>query len=643
LDDSESPPPGGGFSNARLYTTHPEESKGRPVSVEAPEAHDGPGADAPAANPQTPPRRPGGRRDLRPLAQLLPFLRANRLNAALAGLCLVLSSSATIAIGFAARALADRGFGAHSASAIGRHFLVLALVMGALAVATAGRFYFTSKLGERVVADMRVAVYRNVIGLDQAWFLKVRTGEVLSRMTTDLAIVENMVGSSVSVALRNLLNVVAALIVMVIVNPAFTGFVALLVVLILAPLFAVGRRVRRLSARAQERFAQAVGYAGETLDGLDTVQAFGQEGRVAARFKDAVEGAFQVSVARIGARAAMTALVMVLVAGGVGLVLWRASLAAFVDHTMTPGALLLFVFLSVLAAGAVGSLGETWGDVQKTAGALERIGELLAARPAIAAPVQPRSLPSPGRGEIAFERVVFAYPGRPDLAALNGFDLEVQCGERVALVGPSGAGKTTVFRLLLRFYDPQAGVVRIDGVDLRQADPAEVRARIALVAQDAPLFSGSALENMGFANPGASRQEIVAAARAAQAEPFVSALPQGFDTPLGERAKTLSGGQRQRMAIARALVRGAPILLLDEATSALDAENERLVQRALEGAMGGRTSLVIAHRLATVLKADRIVVMDRGRAVDSGTHAELIAKDGLYARLAELQFGMKAA
>ena len=339
----------------------------------------------------------------------------------------------------------------------------------------------------------------------------------------------------------------------------------------------------------------------------------------------------------------MTALVMMLVAGGVGVVLWRASLAAFVDHTMTAGALLQFVFLSVLAAGAVGSLGETWGDVQKTAGAMERIGDLLAARPAIAAPPRPVPLPKPARGEIAFDGVVFAYPGRPDLPALNGFDLTVKPGERVALVGPSGAGKSTVFRLLLRFYDPQAGAVRIDGVDLREADPAQVRARMALVAQDAPLFSGSALENLGFGGGEASREALIAAARAAQADAFLAALPQGFDTPLGERAKTLSGGQRQRLAIARALVRGAPILLLDEATSALDAENERLVQQALHEAMTGRTTLVIAHRLATVLKADRIVVMDAGRVVETGTHTELSAKGGLYARLADLQFASPAA
>jgi ATP-binding cassette subfamily B protein len=339
----------------------------------------------------------------------------------------------------------------------------------------------------------------------------------------------------------------------------------------------------------------------------------------------------------------MTALVMLLVSGGVGLVLWRASLAAFVHHSMSPGSLLQFVLLAILAAGSTGSLGEAWGDVQKTAGAMARIAEILDARSTIAAPAHPRPLPSPARGAVAFEDVVFAYPGRPDLPALNGFTLDVKPGERVAIVGPSGAGKSTVLRLLLRFYDPQGGTIRLDGVDIRQADPAEVRARMALVAQDAPLFSGSALENLRFGREAATEAELVAAARAAEADGFLADLPQGYDTVLGERAKTLSGGQRQRIAIARALVRAAPILLLDEATSALDAENERLVQSALHDAMTGRTTLVIAHRLATVLRADRIVVMDGGRVVEQGTHVELTARGGLYARLASLQFGLEAA
>jgi ATP-binding cassette subfamily B protein len=564
-------------------------------------------------------------------------------DAALAGMFLIVSSSATIGLTFAVRMMSDRGLASQSASLINHAFLVLALVAAVLAISTGGRFYFITKLGERVVADLRTALYGHVVSLDQAYFLKVRTGEVLSRMTTDLAIVESMVGSTISVALRNALTVVAALSVLIIVNPALTLFVVVVGFLIIAPLFIVGRQVRRLSVKAQARFADAVGYAGETLDALDTVQAFGREGSATARFKLAVETAFRVSLARIGARAGMTVLVMVLVTGGIGLVLWRASLAAFVDHTMTPGSLLQFVLLSVLAAGSTGSLGEAWGDVQKTSGAMARISEILDAKAAIAAPAHPRPLPEPARGSVAFENVTFAYPGRPDLPALSDFNLEVRPGERVALVGPSGAGKSTVLRLLLRFYDPQQGVIRLDDMDIRQADPAEVRARMALVAQDAPLFSGSALENLRFGREAATDAELIAAARAAEAEGFIAALPEGFQTALGERAKTLSGGQRQRVAIARALVRDAPILLLDEATSALDAENERLVQRALHDAMTGRTTLVIAHRLATVLRADRIVVMDAGAVVEVGTHAELSARGGLYARLAKLQFGQEAA
>jgi ATP-binding cassette subfamily B protein len=589
--------------------------------------------------------RRAGRRDLRPLAGLAPYIRAHWKDALASALFLLVSSGASLVLPLILRLLIDQGIGGHTAAALNRFFGLAAVDAAVLALATAGRFFFITRLGERVIADLRQALYRHVMALDQAFFLTTRTGEVMSRLTTDMTIVEAMVGSSVSVALRNLITFVGAFAWLVWLSPGYTGLVILVGAVVIAPLFVVGRIVRRLSASAQERFAEAVAYAGETLDGLDTVQAFGREASAGARFGAAVEAAFRASVARITARAGMTALVMVLLFGGIGFVLWRAALDSFVAHDprMTGGVLLQFVFLAVLAGGSVGALGETWGDVQKTAGAMERINEILDARPAIARPASPKPLPSPPRGDIAFERVGFAYPGRPDLPALTDFSLAVRPGERVALVGPSGAGKSTVFRLLLRFYDPQAGVVSLDGVDLKDADPAEARERIALVAQDAPLFSGSALDNLRFGREDASVDELRAAARAAEAETFIAALPQGFDTPLGERAKTLSGGQRQRLAIARALVRGAPILLLDEATSALDAENERLVQRALADAMTGRTTLVIAHRLATVLAADRIVVMDEGRVVDEGTHAELIGRGGLYARLAKLQFGLQAA
>ncbi|MFI4974405.1 MAG: ABC transporter transmembrane domain-containing protein [Caulobacterales bacterium] len=585
------------------------------------------------------------RRDLRPLGNLLPFVACHRADAIASTFFLLFSTAASLALPYILRLMIDRGVAGHTAHSLGRYFIIAATDTAFLAVATAFRFYFITRLGERVVADMRQALYRHVMGLDQAFFLTTRTGEVLSRLTTDMTIVENMVGSSVSVALRNLLTFVGAFAWLVVLSPGFTGLVVLVGALVLIPLFTVGRLVRRLSANAQERFAEAVAYAGETLDGLDTVQAFGREASAADRFARAVERAFRASVARIRARAVMTALVMILLFGGVGFVLWRAAVASFVLHdpSMTGGILLQFVFLAVLAGGSVGALGETWGDVQKTSGAMERIAEILKARPSIAAPATPTPLPVPPRGEVAFEAVTFAYPGRPDLPALRGFDLRVRPGERVALVGPSGAGKSTVFRLLLRFYDPQAGKVSLDGVDLRDADPAEVRSRMALVAQDAALFSGSALENLKFGRESATPEDLRAAARAAEAEDFLSALPQGFDTPLGERGKTLSGGQRQRLAIARALVRHAPILLLDEATSALDAENERLVQRALDDAMRGRTTLVIAHRLATVQAADRIVVMDEGAVVEEGTHLELVHRGGLYARLAELQFGLQAA
>jgi ATP-binding cassette subfamily B protein len=399
--------------------------------------------------------------------------------------------------------------------------------------------------------------------------------------------------------------------------------------------------VRRLTASTQDQFAAAIGHAGETLDALEIVQAFGREATGAARFGEAVEASFRTSLRRMSARALMTGAAIALVFGGVVWIFWLGVSSAL-SGQMSWGVLFQFVFLAVMTAGSVGALGETWGDVQKAAGAMERVSEILSARPSIAAPTHPIPLPVPARGEVSLEGVTFAYPGRPDLPALRGLNLSVKPGERVALVGPSGAGKSTVFRLLLRFYDPQTGTVRVDGVDVRDADPAAVRARMALVAQDSPLFSGSAADNVRFGREEASEADIVAAVQAAQAAQFLAALPQGMDTPVGERARSLSGGQRQRLAIARALVREAPILLLDEATSALDAENERLVQQALDAAMTGHTTLVIAHRLATVLKADRIVVLDEGRVVEQGTHHELVGKSGLYARLASLQFGEAA-
>lgn len=587
-------------------------------------------------------RRPKAK-DLRPLSAILPFIGRHIGEAIAAGAFLIVSTSATLAMTGAARLVVDRGFGAASdADTLTRYFLIMAAVAVVLAGATALRYYFVTRLGERVVADIRKALYGHVLRLDPAFFLKTRTGEVISRMTADITIIENFLTTSISLGLRNGLSVIGALILLVFVSPRLTLFVLMLGPIVLLPMFLYGRRVRKLTVRSQDLFAGAMGYAGETLDALDTIQAFGQEKNATGRFGQAVEDAFSASRSRIGARAVMTFLVMGLVFGGVAAILF-AGAHSVLAGTMSGGQLLQFVFLAVLAAGSVGALAEVWGDIQKGSGAMERIGEILRARPDIAPPANPVPLPVPARGEIVFKDVVFHYPGRPDLPALDGMSFTVRAGERVALVGPSGAGKSTVLRLLLRFYDPQAGRVLIDGVDLRDADPAEVRARLALVAQDAPLFSGSALHNIRFGRDDADMAAARAAAQAAQAEGFIDALPEGFDTPVGERGKTLSGGQRQRLAIARALVREAPVLLLDEATSALDAENERLVQAALDGAMAGRTTLVIAHRLATVLRADRILVLDEGRVVEEGRHADLVARGGLYARLAELQFGAHAA
>ncbi|WP_242913948.1 ABC transporter transmembrane domain-containing protein [Brevundimonas pishanensis] len=581
-----------------------------------------------------------GKRDrsknVRSLGRLLPYLARHKGHAALSAVFLVFSTVASLALTATARGAIDRGFD-NGGSQLDYWFSLLAVNAVVLGLMTALRYYFVTKTGERVIADLRQGLFGRILTLDPVFFAHIRTGEVLSRLTTDIQLVDTLLTTSVSYALRNFLTMIGATILLFFVSPKLTGLVLLIVPILIVPLFIFGRQVRKLTVKSQDTFAGAVGFAGESVDAIETVQAFGREQNATSRFAHAVEDAFAASLLRMRARAVMTAMIITVMFGGVSLVLWLGA-QDVVGGNMTPGSLLQFVLLSVFAAGAVGALGESWGDVQKAAGAMERIDELMRAEPSIAAPAQPALLPSPPRGEISMSGIDFAYPGRPDLPALKGFSLTVRPGETVALVGPSGAGKSTVFRLLLRFYDPQSGVVTVDGVDVRKADPVEVRSRYAWVSQEAPLFSGSPLENIRFGREDATLEEARAAAREAQALNFIEALPQGFETPLGERAKSLSGGQRQRLAISRALVRDAPILLLDEATSALDAENERLVQAALDQAMETRTTLVIAHRLATVLRADRIVVIDEGHVVEEGTHAQLMAKDGLYARLARLQF-----
>jgi len=576
------------------------------------------------------------RRDVRPLARLIPYALRHKGHALMAVFWLLLSTAASLGLTALARGAIDHGFeggGAH----LNLWFLLLGANALFLGLATAFRYFYVTRTGERVIADLRKGLFDRILTLDPVFYAHMRTGEVLSRLTTDIALVETLMTTSVSYALRNFLTLIGGVILLFFVSPKLTGFVLLIVPFLLGPIFIFGRTVRKLTVASQDRFANAVGFAGESVDAIETVQAFGREGSTIARFGAAVEDAFSASLTRMRARAWMTALIIVVMFGGVTLVLWLGA-QDVVAGAMTPGALLQFVLLSVFAAGAVGALGESWGDVQKAAGAMERIEELMRAVPGIAPPAHPVALPQPPRGEVSMSGVGFAYPGRPDLPALKGFSLTVRPGETVALVGPSGAGKSTVFRLLLRFYDPQTGLVSVDGVDVRQADPVAVRDRFAWVSQETPLFSGSALENIRFGREDATLEEARAVAEKAQALGFIDALPEGFDTPLGERGKSLSGGQRQRLAIARALVRDAPILLLDEATSALDAESERLVQAALDQAMEERTTLVIAHRLATVLRADRIVVMDDGRVVEEGTHDQLVARGGLYARLAELQF-----
>ena len=576
-------------------------------------------------------------RKLGQLGRIWRFAKPYRLRIAGATFAVAVAAGTVLGLGFGLRKLVDEGFASGNADLLDEAIWVLFGVVLLLAAASYTRFYLVSWVGERVVADIRRAVFDQVIRLSPAYYEVTRTGEILSRLTTDTSVLQMVVGTSVSIALRNAIMLVGGTVLLAVTSARLTGLVFLVVPLVLVPILVFGRRVRRLSRASQDRVADVGSYVDEALGAIRTVQAFGHEPVDRQRFATRVEEAFTTAVRRIGARALLTAVVIALVFGAVSLILWKGGHDVLAGE-ISGGELSAFVFYAIVVAGAAGALSEVIGDLQRAAGATERLMELLETEPDIAAPADPKPLPVPARGAARFENVVFKYPSRPDRSALDGFDLEVRPGEKLAIVGPSGAGKTTVFQLLLRFYDPAEGRITLDGVDLRDADPADLRARIGLVPQEPVIFSGDAWENIRYGKPEASDQEVRNAAQAAAALEFLERLPEGLDTFLGERGVRLSGGQRQRVAIARAILRDPAVLLLDEATSALDAESERAVQQALDRLMAGRTTLVIAHRLATVLKADRIVVMDQGRIVASGTHGELIQADGLYARLAALQF-----
>ncbi|MEI9423824.1 ABC transporter transmembrane domain-containing protein [Mesorhizobium sp. Cs1299R1N1] len=577
------------------------------------------------------------RRSLKPLRRLFPYIGRYRKMVAGAVVSLAVAAMTTLALPLAVRRMIDHGFTPAGSTIIAEYFAALVAMAALLAAASAGRYYFVITLGERVVADIRRDVFAHVTTLSPAFFDTAQSGEIVSRLAADTTQVKSAVGATASVALRNAILGLGAVAMMIVTSPKLSSLVIAAIPIIVLPLVAFGRSVRRKSRQAQDTLAGATAYASEQIGAVRTLQAFTNEKLVTGRFSGAVEAAFEAARASTFARSFLTFFAIFTIFSSVVAVLWFGS-RDVLDGNLSPGTLGQFLLYSVFAAGALGALSEVWGELAQAAGAAERLTEILAETPAIQAPAEPKPMPAIVKGAIIFDDVSFSYPARPDRAAVHGLSFSVKPGETVAIVGPSGAGKSTVFSLILRFYDPETGKILIDGVDVREADPVAVRQRIAIVPQDVTIFAASARDNIGFGRPGASEAEIEAAAKDALADEFILKLEKGYDSQVGERGVTLSGGQRQRVAIARAILRDAPILLLDEATSALDAESETLVQTALERLMQGRTTIVIAHRLATVLKADRILVMDGGRIVEEGTHQSLVGKGGIYARLAKLQF-----
>ncbi|ARO25578.1 ABC transporter [Rhizobium sp. S9] len=577
------------------------------------------------------------RRSLRPLGRLAPYVMRYRGLVAGALISLALAAITSLALPLAVRRMIDHGFTQSDGSFINSYFAMLMVMALVLAIASALRYYFVITIGERIVADLRRDVFAHVTRLSPSFFDVNQSGEIVSRLTADTTQIKSAVGATASVALRNLILCLGAMGMMVVTSPKLSSLVIGAIPLIVFPLVAFGRSVRRRSRAAQDTLAEASAFANETIAATRTVQAFNGEDAAAARYGGAVESAYDAARAAIRSRALLTGIAITLIFGSVVAVLWVGAHSVLAG-TLSAGTLGQFLLYAVISAGSLGALSEVWGELSQAAGAADRLTELLDEVSPISAPANPEALPSPSRGRVEFSDVHFAYPSRPGKSALHGLSFAVAPGETVAIVGPSGAGKSTVFSLLLRFYDPQQGSVAIDGVDARLTTPDELRQRIAIVPQDVTIFAASIHDNIAFGRPGASRDEVRAAALAAQADEFIARLERGYETEVGERGVTLSGGQRQRIAIARAILKNASVLLLDEATSALDAESETLVQKALDGLVDGRTTLVIAHRLATVLKADRILVMDQGRVVEEGTHQSLIRHGGIYARLARLQF-----